>query len=193
MPKSSQAAQSTPAAWHPSYENLLNAKECRAVYRALDLVRKVLTESPISLSSPGAVRDYLLLDLAGEEREVFMCLWLNANNCLIKAERMFVGSLTQTSVYPREIVKTALRHNAAAVIIAHNHPSGSSRQSIADEDLTEALKRALDLVDVRVLDHFIVAGSSRPLSFAEQCIRPFGSGSLPRPRKRTAAKKGGTK
>jgi DNA repair protein RadC len=152
----------------------------------------------VSLASPQAVRDYLQLNLAGEEREVFMCLWLDAQNRLIDAERMFVGTLTTTSVYPREVVKTALRHNAAAVILAHNHPSGIDCPSLADESLTEALQQALSLVDVRVLDHFIVAGSARPLSFAERGIRPFGLGSLPRPqpaktaprpRKPAAAKK----
>lgn len=181
MPKTSPAVQAARSAWQPSYENLLSARECRAVYRALDLVRKALTKSPVSLASPQAVRDYLQLNLAGEEREIFMCLWLDAQNRLIEAERAFVGTLTQTSVYPREIVKTALRLNAAAVIVAHNHPSGVDCPSHADESLTEALQQALSLVDVRVLDHFIVAGSARPLSFSERGIRPFGLGTLPRP------------
>lgn len=195
MPKISPAVPATPAVWHPSYEKLLNARECRAVYRAIDLVRKALTKSPFSLSSPQAVRDYLQLNLAAEEREVFMCLWLNAQNQLIEAEWAFVGTLTQTSVYPREIVKAALRFNAGAVIFAHNHPSGVVAPSHADENLTTALKAALDLVDVRVLDHFIVAGDAQPLSFAERGVRPFGTShqpveSAPHKRKQAAAKKG---
>lgn len=119
-------------------------------------------------SSPGAVRDYLRLRLANLQHEVFFALWVDAQNRLISAEELFRGSLTQTSVYPREVVKTALAHNAAAVILAHNHPSGVAEPSHADEALTRELKQALALVDVRVLDHFIVAGTALPLSFAER-------------------------
>lgn len=119
-------------------------------------------------SSPGAVRDYLRLHLAGLPHEVFFALWVDAQNRLISAEELFRGTLTQTSVYPREVVKIALAHNAAAVILAHNHPSGVAEPSRADEALTRELKQALALVDVRVLDHFIVAGSDLPLSFAER-------------------------
>jgi DNA repair protein RadC len=97
-----------------------------------------------------------------------MALWLDAQNRLIKADELFTGSLTQTSVYPREVVKTALAHNAAAVILAHNHPSGVSEPSRADEILTRTLKDALAMVDVKLLDHFIVAGNATPLSFAER-------------------------
>ena len=97
-----------------------------------------------------------------------MALWLDAQNHLLKAEELFTGSLTQTSVYPREVVKSALSHNAAAVILAHNHPSGLAEPSRADEMLTHSLKEALALVDVKVLDHFIVAGTATPLSFAER-------------------------
>jgi DNA repair protein RadC len=97
-----------------------------------------------------------------------MALLLDAQNRLIEAAEMFRGTLTQTSVYPREIVKTALARNATAVIFAHNHPSGVAEPSRADELLTRQLKQALELVDVRVLDHFIVAGNGPPLSFAER-------------------------
>jgi DNA repair protein RadC len=120
------------------------------------------------LSSPQQVRDYLRLRLGSLAHEVFMALLLDAQNRLIEAAEMFRGTLTQTSVYPREIVKTALAHNAAAVIFAHNHPSGVAEPSRADELLTRQLKQALELVDVRVLDHFIVAGNGPPLSFAER-------------------------
>jgi len=137
----------------------------------LEMSRRALVEGMKqndAMSTPGAVRDYLRLHLAGLGHEVFFALWLDAQNRLIAAEDLFRGTLTQTSVYPREVVKKALQHNAAAVVLAHNHPSGVSEPSSADEFLTRELKQALALVDVRVLDHFIVAGQSQPLSFAER-------------------------
>ncbi len=117
--------------------------------------------------SPQQVRNYLMLKLGGLTREVFMVLFLDAQNRLHATEEMFSGTLTQTSVYPREVVKRAMHHNAASVIFAHNHPSGVPNPSAADEMLTAQLKQALALVDVRVLDHFIVAGN-QTLSFAER-------------------------
>jgi DNA repair protein RadC len=119
------------------------------------------------LSSPKQVRDYLSLKLGNEPREIFMVLFLDSQNRVQAQESLFEGTLTQASVYPREIVKRALHHNAASVIFAHNHPSGIVEPSRADETLTKALKSALDLVDVRVLDHFIVAGN-QTMSFAER-------------------------
>lgn len=119
------------------------------------------------LNSPQQVRDYLCLKLGGLTREVFVVLFLDAQNRIVTTEEMFTGTLTQASVYPREVVKRALQHNAASVIFAHNHPSGIAQQSQADELLTKQLQQALALVDVRVLDHFIVAGNST-LSFAER-------------------------
>ncbi len=119
------------------------------------------------LSSPQQVRDYLCLKLGNLMREVFVVLFLDAQNRIVTTEEMFSGTLTQTSVYPREVVKRALHHNAASVIFAHNHPSGIAQQSQADELLTQQLKQALALVDVRVLDHFIVAGNTT-LSFSER-------------------------
>jgi DNA repair protein RadC len=119
------------------------------------------------LGSPQKVRDFLRLTLASLPHEVFMGLFLDAQNRLIAAEELFRGTLTQTSVYPREILKRALHHNAAAVILAHNHPSGVTEPSRADELLTRALREALQQVDVRVLDHLIVAGH-QSLSFAER-------------------------
>ena len=118
-------------------------------------------------TSPQAVRDYLVLKLGGLTREVFLVLFLDTQNRLVASEEMFSGSLSETSVYPREVVKRALHHNAASVIFAHNHPSGIVQQSQADELLTKQLKQALALVDVRVLDHFIVAGNNT-LSFSER-------------------------
>jgi DNA repair protein RadC len=117
--------------------------------------------------SPQQVRDYLVLKLGSLTREVFLVLFLDTQNHLIATEEIFAGTLTQTSVYPREVVKRALHHNAASVIFAHNHPSGIAQQSQADELLTKQLKQALALVDVRVLDHFIVAGNNT-LSFLER-------------------------
>lgn len=120
------------------------------------------------LSTPSAVRDWLRLKLAGRPHEIFMALWLDAQNRLLDAQELFVGTLTQTSVYPREVVKAGLAHNAAAAILAHNHPSGIGEPSRADEMLTHSLKEALSMVDIKLLDHFIVAGNSPPLSFAER-------------------------
>lgn len=117
--------------------------------------------------SPQQVRNYLVLKLGALTREVFMVLFLDAQNRLHAAEELFNGTLTQTSVYPREVVKRAIHHNAASVIFAHNHPSGVAQQSAADELITQQLKHALALIDVRVLDHFIVAGN-QTLSFAER-------------------------
>ncbi len=118
-------------------------------------------------SSPQQVRDYLVLRLGALTREVFLVMFLDAQNRLSATEEMFSGTLTQTSVYPREVVKRAIHHNAASVIFAHNHPSGLAQQSAADELLTQQLKQALALLDIRVLDHFIVAGN-QTLSFAER-------------------------
>lgn len=138
---------------------------------SFELARRALAQEMTArdtFSSPGQVRDWLRLKLATRQNEVFMALWLDAQNRLLKAEELFSGTLTQTSVYPREVVKSALGHNAAAVILAHNHPSGIAEPSRADELLTKALKDALAMVDVKVLDHFIVAGNTPPLSFAER-------------------------
>jgi len=138
---------------------------------SFELARRALAQEMSArdtFSSPGQVRDWLRLKLATRQHEVFMALWLDAQNRLLKAEELFSGTLTQTSVYPREVVKSALGHNAAAVILAHNHPSGIAEPSHADELLTKALKDALAMVEVKVLDHFIVAGNTPPLSFAER-------------------------
>jgi len=120
-----------------------------------------------ALNSPRAVRDYLQLLLGGRQQEVFLVLFLDTQHCVIAAEELFHGTLSQTSVYPREVVKRVLAHNAAAVILAHNHPSGVAEPSRADEFLTQSLKSALQLVDVRVLDHMVVA-RTQVVSFAER-------------------------
>jgi DNA repair protein RadC len=137
---------------------------------ALELLRRSLDERSrerSALTSPGAVRDYLRFVLGQREHEVFVCIWLDAQHKVMSFEELFEGTLTQTSVYPREVVKTALARNAAAVIFAHNHPSGVAQPSQADELLTRNLKEALALVEVKVLDHFIIAGN-QAISFAER-------------------------
>ena len=137
---------------------------------AMELARRSLREGMRSadfLTSPGQVREYLQLAIADRQHEVFICLWLDAQHRVIAVEELFRGTLMQTSVYPREIVKAGLKANAAAVVFAHNHPSGAAQPSQADELLTRNLKEALSLVDIKVLDHFVVAGR-QTLSFAER-------------------------
>jgi DNA repair protein RadC len=137
---------------------------------AIELARRSIEgglEERSLLTSPGAVRDYLRIALGRLPHEVFMCIWLDAQHRALGCEELFRGTLTQTSVYPREIVKAGLRANAAAVIFAHNHPSGAAQPSRADELLTRNLKDALALVEIKVLDHFVVAGN-QTLSFAER-------------------------
>jgi DNA repair protein RadC len=136
----------------------------------LEMARRALEEKLKNgdiLSSPQSVREYLRLSLQGKQHEVFVGIFLDAQNRIIATEELFKGTLTQASVYPREIVKRALHYNAAAMIFAHNHPAGLAEPSQADEVLTISLKQALALVDVKVLDHFVV-GSDSAMSFAER-------------------------
>ncbi len=142
--------------------------------RILDLARELLMrdlrrdwQNRPMVDSPAAFRDWLRLRVAHLEHEVFLVIFLDAHHRILDAEVMFRGTLTQTSVYPREVVKAAIERNAAAVAMAHNHPSGDPEPSHADKALTATLKSALALVDVRCIDHFIVAGD-RLLSFAER-------------------------
>lgn len=138
------------------------------VQQALDLIASKATSgtSPI-LSCPAAVRDYLRLLLGDRPHEVFTVVFLDSQHQVICVEEMFRGTLTQTSVYPREIVIAALSRNAAAVILAHNHPSGHSEPSQADQAMTQTLKAALAMVEVRVLDHFLITRTEL-VSFAER-------------------------
>jgi DNA repair protein RadC len=136
----------------------------------MELARRALSEdmkARDSLASPAAVRGYLRLHMQDLGHECFYCVFLDAQNRVIVAQELFRGTLTQTSVYPREVVKHALAHNAASVILAHNHPSGVAEPSLQDQALTRTLAEALALVDVKVLDHFIVAPGAS-LSFAER-------------------------
>ncbi|MBO9512895.1 MAG: DNA repair protein RadC [Variovorax sp.] len=136
----------------------------------LELARRAMAEGlrerPV-FDSPGSVKHYLQLHLAARPHEVFAALFLDSQHRLIAMEELFRGTLTQTSVYPREVVARSLHHHAAAVVLAHNHPSGSAEPSRADELLTQTLKSALALVDVHVLDH-IVVGRGQTLSMAER-------------------------
>ncbi len=135
----------------------------------LEMSRRTLIEKieqGYLMNTPQLVRDFLRLSLAGRQHEIFMGIFLNTRHRVIATEELFTGTLTQTSVYPREVVKRALHHNAAAIIFAHNHPSGVTDPSHADKVVTHSLKQALALIDVKVLDHFIIANGDT-LSFAE--------------------------
>lgn len=136
------------------------------IEQALALLACEMRETD-TLAAPDAVKDYLRLRLAPKDHEVFAVVFLDCQNRVIETEEMFRGTLTQTSVYPREVVRASMKHNAASVILAHNHPSGSTTPSRADESLTQTLKQALALVDVRVLDHLIVT-TGEVLSMAER-------------------------
>ena len=136
----------------------LTGPESTIVAAALAVLTAHLRSHAVGFDGPQAVRDHLALTLATKPHEVFAVLFLDSQHRLIAFEEMFRGTLTQTSVYPREVVLRALHHQAAAVVLAHNHPSGNASPSTADESLTRTLKNTLALVDVRVLDHFIVAG-----------------------------------
>lgn len=147
-------------------------KQAKAVQlqAIMELARRALEEelkAGVNLNSPTAVKDFLRLALIRQDKEVFVGIFLDAQNRVLGTEELSEGTLTQTSVFPREVVKRALQRRAAAVIFAHNHPSGLAEPSRADEVLTQALKQALALVDVKVLDHFIVGGSTT-MSFAER-------------------------
>ena len=168
-----ESVQATPRAcdYEPAFDEasindvVLRRKLAAARELLLRDLQAQMRTGPV-MTSPQALRDWLCLHCANLEHEVFLVLYLTAQHQLIEAVELFRGSLTQTSVYPRELVKGALARNAAAVVLAHNHPSGSAVPSHADEHLTQTLKSALSLVDVRVLDHLIVAGG-KIVSFAE--------------------------
>ncbi len=159
---------------HTSADSLRRVKGLGPAKRAeivavLELARRALaqqlTEKPV-FATPQAVREYLQLQLGGRSHEIFAVLFLDSQHRLLALEELFRGTLTQTSVYPREVVVRALAHNAASVVLAHNHPSGAAQPSRADEALTQTLKAALGLVDVRVLDHFVVT-CAQAVSMAE--------------------------
>tara|TARA_R110002111_G_scaffold65277_1_gene107057 strand:+ start:7772 stop:8269 length:498 start_codon:yes stop_codon:yes gene_type:complete len=131
------------------------------------LTTRLCNANSTTFSNPSAVSSYLTIELADKEREVFACLFLDNQHRLIQYEELFYGTIDSAMIYPREVVKAALQHNAAAVIFAHNHPSGLATPSEADKRITDRLKSALDTVDIRTLDHFVV-GHSETVSFAEK-------------------------
>jgi DNA repair protein RadC len=160
---------------HASAEELgqikgLGPAKCTELLAVLELARRAMAQQlreRTVFATPDAVKHYLQLHLAAKDHEVFAILFLDVQNRLLAMEELFRGTLTQTSVYPREVVLRALHHQAAAVVLAHNHPSGTVQPSRADEALTQTLKTALALIDVRVLDHVIVA-PGEALSMAER-------------------------
>ena len=153
--------------FNPTQSGNKRPEQCEV---ARELIKRWLSEKlrhGDMLNAPDTVRDYLRIHFSGREYESFVAIFLDTQHQVISVDELFQGTLSQTSVYPREVVKAALYHNAAAVIFSHNHPSGIAEPSKSDDMLTQALKQALALIDVRVLDHFIVAGSTT-LSFAER-------------------------
>ena len=141
------------------------------IRQALAILERRAKAPDAVFQSPDAVKQFLVMRNAAEEDqfvERFTVLFLDTQNRLVAIENMFTGTLSQTSVYPREIVRAALKHNAAAVVLSHNHPSGSVQPSRADEHLTQTLKAALALVDCRVLDHIITSSNGQSLSMAEK-------------------------
>ena len=142
-------------------------KEDSVIAQALAILSDRMRKPGRAMSSPQDVKNYLILQSAELEHEEFSVLFLDAQHCVIAFESMFRGSISQTSVYPREVLKRALALNAAAVILSHNHPSGKPEPSRADEHLTQTLKSALALADIRVLDHIVIGGVSS-VSFAER-------------------------
>ena len=145
----------------------LPVTEARTIRRALRLLEKYQRQPGERFNSTTFTKTWLQLRLALQEREVFLVLYLDNQNRLLECETLFTGTISHTEVHPREVVKLALRHNAAAVILAHNHPSGETEPSKQDRNITQHLVNALAIVEVRVLDHLIV-GIGDVLSFAER-------------------------
>lgn len=151
----------------PLFARELAPTEQQTVRTALTLLERQLREPGASFTSSHAVRDWLRLQLATLEREEFTALFLDNQHRLIAHDTLFTGTINHTQVHPREVVKAALKHNAAAILVAHCHPSGLAEPSDADRRITERLKQALDLVDIRLLDHLVVGGMDI-VSFAER-------------------------
>lgn len=144
----------------------MNFKTIQAINTALSLIKEESPKYANSFTSTAAAQSYCKLKLACQERELFLVLFLNSQHELIESEIMFKGTIDSAAVYPREIAKASLKHNASAVILAHNHPSGKAEPSVADHSITTRIKNALELIDIRVLDHLVIAGING-YSFAE--------------------------
>ena len=147
--------------------SVFQVKEQRIIRHALRLLEKYQRQPGEPFTSTSFTKTWLQLQMAHLEREVFIVLYLDNQHCLLERETLFTGTLSHTEVHPREVVKSAMRHNAAAVIIAHNHPSGTTDISQADRHITQRIVNALALVEVRVLDHLVVGGTAM-VSFAER-------------------------
>lgn len=151
----------------PMFVATLSPTDQQTIRTALTLLKSQLREPGAAFTSSSSVRDWLRLQLASLEREEFIVLFLDNQHCLIAHETLFTGTINHTQVHPREVVKAALKHNAAAVVLAHNHPSGEAEPSNADRQITERLKDALELMEIRLLDHLVVGGME-VVSFAER-------------------------
>jgi len=151
----------------PLFAATLAPSEQQTISRALTLLERQLREPGASFTSSHAVRDWLRLQLTLEDREEFTVLFLDNQHRLIAHETLFLGTINTVTVHPREVVKAGLKHNAAAAVLAHNHPSGYSEPGHADRQITARLKQALELVDIRLLDHLVVGGMDI-VSFAER-------------------------
>lgn len=155
-----------PLSVHPHPRPAMTPYAQRTIRRALNILERQLREPGAAFTTSSSVRDWLRLKLTQEQREEFSVLWLDNQHRLIAYDTLFLGTINTITVHPREIVKTGLKHNAAAVL-AHNHPSGLAEPSHADRQMTERLKQALELVDIRLLDHLVVGGMD-VISFAER-------------------------
>ncbi len=137
------------------------------ILEAAEQILRARFERIGTLSSPSDVRAFLRMRLAGLDHEEFHVVWLDHRHQVLAVDRLFSGTIDGAAVYPREVIRAALAHNASCAIVAHNHPSGIVEASVSDRTITETLRAALLAIDVRLLDHFIV-GSGQPLSFAER-------------------------
>lgn len=151
----------------PLFARALPPAEQQTIREALTLLERQLREPGASFTSSNAVRDWLRMQLASLEREEFIALFLDNQHCLIAHETLFTGTINHTQVHPREVVKSGLKHNCAAVIVAHCHPSGLAEPSHADRQVTTRIQQALGLVDIRLLDHLVVGGMDI-ISFSER-------------------------
>ncbi|WP_439413185.1 RadC family protein [Enterobacter ludwigii] len=151
----------------PLFATGLPASAQQTIREALALLARQLREPGTPFTSSNAVRDWLRLNLATLEREALSVLWLDNQHRLIAHDTLFLGTINTITVHPREVVRAGLKHNAAAAVLAHNHPSGEAEPSKADQRITERLQQALDLVDIRLLDHLVVGGMET-ISFAER-------------------------
>lgn len=148
------------------FTETIKENEDKVIERALEILAKRIKEPGVALTSPDHVKDYLILSLAELDYEVFMVLFIDNRNNLIAAEQMFRGTINSCSIYPRVIAQRALELNAISIILAHNHPSHGTQPSYEDKAMTNKIKRALELLDIQVLDHLLIAGVSA-FSFAE--------------------------